>query len=144
MPRDPHPHSPIPARPEPPAGMPSEAPLLSVHAAVVFLAAVIIGLVMGHLMADLLPPTTAAEQHTTAQPAPKPICPTGPDAVMRTSSKVLTEDHTVEDGRARLLHKSTKKPTVQDTHRRLRRATLTEALRQRTLLPTAITPIGKA
>ncbi|MFD8257295.1 hypothetical protein [Streptomyces werraensis] len=50
MPRDPHPHSPIPARPEPPAGMPSEAPLLSVHAAVVFLAAVIIGLVMGHLM----------------------------------------------------------------------------------------------
>ncbi|MER5659894.1 hypothetical protein [Streptomyces mirabilis] len=54
MARDPHPHSPIPARPEPPgppnAGMPSEAPLLSVHAAVVFLAAVIIGLVMGSLM----------------------------------------------------------------------------------------------
>ncbi|WP_435596574.1 helix-turn-helix domain-containing protein [Streptomyces albogriseolus] len=94
--------------------------------------------------ANLLSPTTAAEQHTTAQPAPKPICPTGPDAVMRTFSKVLTEDHTVEDGRARLLHKSTKKPTEQDTHRRLRRATLTEALRQRTLLPTAITPIGKA
>ncbi|MFI1726473.1 hypothetical protein [Streptomyces sp. NPDC020489] len=34
----------------PSAGMPSEAPLLSVHAAVVFLAAVIIGLVMGGLM----------------------------------------------------------------------------------------------
>ncbi|MBG0850306.1 hypothetical protein I2W78_00020 [Streptomyces spinoverrucosus] len=30
--------------------MPSEAPLLSVHAAVVFLAAVIIGLIMGGLM----------------------------------------------------------------------------------------------
>ncbi|MCP9994420.1 hypothetical protein LUX09_34435 [Streptomyces albogriseolus] len=30
--------------------MPLEAPLLSVHAAVVFLAAVIIGLVVGHLM----------------------------------------------------------------------------------------------
>lgn len=54
MSRDPHPHSPIPARPEPPApagaGTPSETPLLSVHAAVVFLAAVIIGLVMGGLM----------------------------------------------------------------------------------------------
>ncbi|MGW2900749.1 hypothetical protein ACWDAO_40815 [Streptomyces sp. NPDC001212] len=54
MSRDPHPHSPIPARPEPPgpagAGTPAETPLLSVHAAVVFLAAVIIGLVMGGLM----------------------------------------------------------------------------------------------
>ncbi|WP_232839350.1 hypothetical protein [Streptomyces triticisoli] len=55
MSRDPHPHSPISARPEPPdspsTGLPSEAPpLLSVHAAVVFLAAVIIGLVMGGLM----------------------------------------------------------------------------------------------
>ncbi len=54
MSRDPHPHSPIPNRPEPPgparAGAPSETPLLSVHAAVVFLAAVIIGLVMGGLM----------------------------------------------------------------------------------------------
>ncbi|MFA0845836.1 hypothetical protein ACFZCM_22430 [Streptomyces rochei] len=54
MSRDPHPHSPIPACPEPPgpagAEMPSESPLLSVHAAVVFLAAVLIGLVMGGLM----------------------------------------------------------------------------------------------
>ncbi|MFG3498746.1 hypothetical protein [Streptomyces sp. NPDC047928] len=54
MSRDPHPHSPIPARPEPPgpasAGTPSETPLLSVHAAVVFLAAVVIGLIMGGLM----------------------------------------------------------------------------------------------
>ncbi|MET9197060.1 hypothetical protein ABZX60_27635 [Streptomyces olivaceus] len=53
MSRDPHPHSPIPARPEPPAtagtGTPSETPLLSVHAAVVFLTAAIIGLVMGGL-----------------------------------------------------------------------------------------------
>ncbi|MFJ7137665.1 hypothetical protein [Streptomyces fungicidicus] len=54
MSRDPHPHSPIPARPEPPArtgaGTPSETPLLSVHAAVVFLAAVMIGFVMGGLV----------------------------------------------------------------------------------------------
>ncbi|MFH8796913.1 hypothetical protein [Streptomyces sp. NPDC017941] len=54
MSRDPHPRSPIPARPELPApadaGTPSETPLLSVHAAVVFLAAVIISLVMGGLM----------------------------------------------------------------------------------------------
>ncbi len=54
MSRAPHPHSRIPARPEPPgpasAGTPPETPLLSVHAAVVFLAAVIIGLVMGGLM----------------------------------------------------------------------------------------------
>ncbi|MEV6002169.1 hypothetical protein AB0M25_23570 [Streptomyces griseomycini] len=54
MSRDPHPRSPAPARPELPGpsntGLPSEAPLLSVHAAVVFLAAVIIGLVMGGLM----------------------------------------------------------------------------------------------
>ncbi|MCL3998804.1 hypothetical protein [Streptomyces lavenduligriseus] len=54
MSRDTYPHSPIPARPEPPgpasAATPSEPPLLSVHAAVVFLAAVIIGLGMGGLM----------------------------------------------------------------------------------------------
>ncbi|MGW0607763.1 hypothetical protein [Streptomyces sp. NPDC002640] len=54
MARDPHPHSPTSARPEPPepadAGIPSEPPLLSVHAAVVFLAAIISGLVMGGLM----------------------------------------------------------------------------------------------
>ncbi|MGW0929033.1 hypothetical protein [Streptomyces sp. NPDC002644] len=49
--RDPHPHSPTSARPEPPdAGVPSEPPLLSAHAAVVFLAAVVSGLVMGGLM----------------------------------------------------------------------------------------------
>ncbi|MCZ0210680.1 hypothetical protein OZK63_35375 [Streptomyces sp. UMAF16] len=54
MSRDTQPRSPTPARPEPPgpagAGTPSELPLLSVHAAVVFLAAVIIGFVMGGLM----------------------------------------------------------------------------------------------
>ncbi|GGX82041.1 hypothetical protein [Streptomyces fructofermentans] len=54
MSRDPHPHSPVPAPPEPSGtpspGRPSETPLLSVHAAVVFLAAFIIGLVMGALM----------------------------------------------------------------------------------------------
>ncbi|MFJ8275578.1 hypothetical protein ACIQ8G_35800 [Streptomyces sp. NPDC094154] len=54
MSRDPCPHSPVPARPEPPGppstGLPSQDPLLSMHAAVVFLTAVIIGLVMGGLM----------------------------------------------------------------------------------------------
>ncbi|MFB8043124.1 hypothetical protein ACFC8F_17760 [Streptomyces hydrogenans] len=54
MPRDPHTHSPVPARIEAlapsTAGTPSETPLLSMHAAVVFLAAVVIGLVMGALM----------------------------------------------------------------------------------------------
>ncbi|WP_405914493.1 hypothetical protein [Streptomyces sp. NBC_00728] len=54
MSRDPHPHSPVPAPPEPSGPpsteRPSETPLLSVHAAVVFLAGFIIGLVMGGLM----------------------------------------------------------------------------------------------
>ncbi|MGA5318774.1 hypothetical protein ACPCTK_32420 [Streptomyces pseudogriseolus] len=34
--------------------------------------------------------------------------PTGPDAVMKTFSKVFLEERTVEDGRARLLHKLAK------------------------------------
>ncbi|MFJ8546683.1 helix-turn-helix domain-containing protein [Streptomyces sp. NPDC093586] len=88
-------------------------------------------------------PTTAAEHRTAPQPASRPSCPAGPDAVMKTFSKVLTEDHTVEDGRARLLHKLAKKTPAQDSPRR-RRATLTEALRQRTLPPTTVTPLGKA
>ncbi|MEU6106408.1 hypothetical protein [Streptomyces flaveolus] len=54
MSREPHPHSLIPTRPEPPdapsTGLPSESPLLSVHAAVAFLTAVVIGLVTGGLM----------------------------------------------------------------------------------------------
>ncbi|MET7436335.1 hypothetical protein ACWERY_10750 [Streptomyces sp. NPDC004082] len=54
MARDPHPHSSVSAQPEPPgppsAGLSSEVPLLSVHAAVVFPATVIIGLVVGGLM----------------------------------------------------------------------------------------------
>jgi hypothetical protein len=50
MSRDPHPHSFVPARPEPPrTGLPSEAPL-SVHAAVVFLAAVVSVLVLRKLI----------------------------------------------------------------------------------------------
>ncbi|MEU0060457.1 helix-turn-helix transcriptional regulator [Streptomyces sp. NPDC006334] len=48
------------------------------------------------------PPTT--DPHTT-QPA-------GADAVMRTFSKILTEDHTVEDGRARLLDKRAEQQTT--------------------------------
>lgn len=91
--------------------------------------------------ADLPSPTpTAPEEHTAPQPAPKP---TGPDAVMKTFSKVLTEDHTIEDGRARLLHKLSKKTPAQDSRHR-RRIALAEALRQRTLPPTAFTPLSGA
>ncbi|MFF0143334.1 hypothetical protein ACFYRN_43950 [Streptomyces sp. NPDC005227] len=51
MSRDPHPHSPVPEPSSPPStGWPSETPLLSVHATVVFLTAFIIGLVMGSLV----------------------------------------------------------------------------------------------
>jgi hypothetical protein len=39
---------------------------------------------------------------TQAPPDPDPV---GTDAVIKTFSKVLTEDHTFEDGRARLLRK---------------------------------------
>ncbi|MGW1364884.1 helix-turn-helix domain-containing protein [Streptomyces chartreusis] len=67
----------------------------------------------------------------------------GADAVMKTFSKVLTEDHTVEDGRARLLHKlaiqhisparRTDKP---------RSLTSTDTLRRRALPPAqGISPI---
>ncbi|MFI1176629.1 hypothetical protein [Streptomyces melanogenes] len=62
MPRDPR--SPLPARPEPPgtpsAGLPSEAPLLSVHAAVVFLTALVVGLVMGGFLFLHEKPVSAA------------------------------------------------------------------------------------
>ncbi|MEU2930725.1 hypothetical protein ABZ636_37785 [Streptomyces sp. NPDC007251] len=86
--------------------------------------------------------------HGTAilQPAahlePEPT-PTGADAVMKTFSKILTEDHTVEDGRARLLHKLAKQnPETAHTRRRPMTA-ITEALRQRKLPPaTTITPSG--
>ncbi|WP_158786569.1 helix-turn-helix domain-containing protein [Streptomyces sp. NRRL F-5065] len=92
-----------------------------------------------------LPSPTAAEDHVTPQPVPRPSCPTGPDAMMRAFSKILTENHTVEDGRARLLHKLAKKTPAQDSHHhRRRRTSLTEALRQRALPPTVITPLGGA
>ncbi len=87
--RDPHPHSPIPARPEPPgpasAGMPPETPLLSVHASVVFLAAVIIGLVMGGLMFLPAPAASVRQRGTggrgrraTPPTAGRPGCPRVP------------------------------------------------------------------
>ncbi|MDT0616636.1 hypothetical protein [Streptomyces lancefieldiae] len=92
------------------------------------------------LEAAVLPPRDVLNTFVTS-----PSRPTGPDAVMKTFSKILTEDHTVEDGRARLLHKLAKKTPAQDSPRRRRRATLTEALRQRTLPPpTTITPLGGA
>ncbi|MFC8349569.1 hypothetical protein [Streptomyces sp. NPDC057280] len=83
-----------------------------------------------------------------ALPAPAPAstgASTGPDAMMKTFSKVLTEDRTVEDGRARLLQKLAKAPEA-DHHRRRPLASLTHALRQRAALtpPAAITPLGGA
>ncbi|GAB7111104.1 hypothetical protein JCM4814A_94230 [Streptomyces phaeofaciens JCM 4814] len=53
-------------------------------------------------------PASARPDHPgTHQPGQDthPAQPVGADAVMKTFSKVLTEDRTVEDGRARLLHK---------------------------------------
>ncbi|MGW5609360.1 helix-turn-helix domain-containing protein [Streptomyces sp. NPDC003753] len=81
-------------------------------------------------------------EHRTAPPADPG--PTGPDAVMKTFSKVLTEDHTVEDGRARLLHKLAEQ-NPRKGHNRCRPMTdITEALRQRKLPPaTTITPLRR-
>ncbi|MEU0250458.1 helix-turn-helix transcriptional regulator [Streptomyces sp. NPDC006235] len=98
-----------------------------------------------------------AAQHSCSQPqTPDPIprrphprtphstsaCPplrhnrlTGPDAVMKTFSKVLTEDRTVEDGRARLLHKQARRATPTDRARRRPVTSIAEVLRQRKLPP---------
>jgi hypothetical protein len=55
-----------------------------------------------------------ASDPTVSQPSTDPHTthPAGADAVMKTFSKVLTEDHTVEDGRARLLHKHAEQQTT--------------------------------
>ncbi|WP_406226989.1 helix-turn-helix domain-containing protein [Streptomyces anthocyanicus] len=93
------------------------------------------------------PPHPAAartERPTPPTPDRTPSRPGGPDAVMKAFSKVLTEDHTVEDGRARLLHKLAKKNPASAPHRRRPLTTLAEALRQRTLPPATITPLGGA
>jgi transcriptional regulator with XRE-family HTH domain len=89
------------------------------------------------------PSTFTPEDTATAQPiAPGPDGIAGPDAVMKTFSKVLTEDRTVEDGRARLLHKHAKQHPA-GAHRRRTLTTLTEALRHRApLQPATITPLG--
>ncbi|MFD7461119.1 MULTISPECIES: helix-turn-helix domain-containing protein [unclassified Streptomyces] len=85
--------------------------------------------------------TPALPRHSApAPPTLKPRRPTGPDTVMKTFSKVLTEEHTVEDGRARLLHKLAEESPHPDSDRR-RPTTLTDALRKRRRPPTAITPI---
>jgi transcriptional regulator with XRE-family HTH domain len=72
--------------------------------------------------------------------------PTGPDAVMRTFSRVLTEDRTVEDGRARLLHKLAEQQTAStrqtDTGRPRTLAAIAEVLRIRVALASAIPPHG--
>ncbi|MEV8597622.1 helix-turn-helix transcriptional regulator [Streptomyces sp. NPDC052012] len=95
--------------------------------------------------AHLQPP--ARRDHTLSlerTPAPPARSYTsGPDTVLNTFSKILTEDHTVEDGRARLLHKRAEDPHPTDSQRRRPLTTLTDALRQRTPAPPAtITPLG--
>ncbi|MFC7994479.1 helix-turn-helix domain-containing protein [Streptomyces pilosus] len=85
---------------------------------------------------------TALLQPPTPPPAPRPHRTPGPDAMIKTFSKALTEDHTVEDGRARLLHKLAEKTPTTNRHHHRTLATLTETLRQRRLLPpTTITPL---
>ncbi|MEU3901792.1 helix-turn-helix transcriptional regulator [Streptomyces sp. NPDC045251] len=89
--------------------------------------------------------TTPADDTTTPTFTPGFNGIAGPDAVMKTFSKILTEDHTVEDGRARLLHKHAKQTLPTGTHRHRTLTAITEALRHRTLpQPTAITPLGGA
>ncbi|MFD7407773.1 helix-turn-helix domain-containing protein [Streptomyces sp. NPDC059866] len=96
------------------------------------------------------PPTTAVTvgaASMTAHPdthPPQPH-PTGADAIIKTFSAVLTEDETVEDGRARLLHKLAKQhePARQADSGRTRPPTaLAEALRHRALPPAhSISPL---
>ncbi|MFF2386327.1 helix-turn-helix domain-containing protein [Streptomyces sp. NPDC058108] len=94
-------------------------------------------------------PTTPT---TGAHPAPHSRAagtrddqPAGADAVMKTFSKVLTEDQTVEDGRARLLQKlarqQTKPVRPADTARRRTLTAVADALRHRTPAPPGITPL---
>ncbi|MFJ2399595.1 helix-turn-helix domain-containing protein [Streptomyces sp. NPDC087843] len=68
--------------------------------------------------------------------------PAGADAVMKTFSKVLTEDQTVEDGRARLLQKLAKQQTQPlrpaDAARRRTLTAVADALRHRNA---GITPL---
>ncbi|MFE4824788.1 helix-turn-helix domain-containing protein [Streptomyces sp. NPDC056704] len=94
------------------------------------------------------PAVALAEQTCARQPDtdPRNAPPVGADVVMKTFSKVLTEDRTVEDGRARLLHKFAKQhvtPVRQKDGARPRPLTaIAEALRHRTLAPTpAISPL---
>ncbi|MFF9025744.1 helix-turn-helix domain-containing protein [Streptomyces eurythermus] len=98
-------------------------------------------LLMTNSYADAVTAATHSQQGIT----PPPACPTGPDTVMDTFSKVLTEDHTVEDGRARLLHKLAEENPQADHERCRPMAAIAAALRQRRLPPaTTITPLGGA
>jgi transcriptional regulator with XRE-family HTH domain len=83
---------------------------------------------------------------TSTHQTPHDAHPTGADAVMETFSKVLAEDHTVEDGLARLLHKRAEQH-IPPAHRadRIRSGPLTaitETLRHRALAP--ISPLRGA
>ncbi|MEV5085947.1 helix-turn-helix transcriptional regulator [Streptomyces sp. NPDC056159] len=89
-------------------------------------------------------PTAVLTEHaSTHQDTPHDSAhTTSPDAVMKTFSKVLTEDKTMEDGRARLLHKLAEQRPVarQAASSRSRRITaITDALRRRAL--PVITPL---
>lgn len=76
-------------------------------------------------------------------PATPDPAPAGPDAVMKTFSKVLMEDGTMEDGRARLLHKLAKQTPIRDRDRRQPLAAIADSLRQRRLPPATIAPLGE-
>jgi transcriptional regulator with XRE-family HTH domain len=87
----------------------------------------------------------ATEGATFLHPDPDPDPqPTGPDAVMTTFSKVFLEERTVEDGRARLLHKLAKRQAftrqTADAHPRPLTA-MADALRHRSLTH-QISPLG--
>ncbi|MGW6958771.1 helix-turn-helix domain-containing protein [Streptomyces chartreusis] len=77
---------------------------------------------------------------------PHDVRSTGADAVMKTFSKVLTEDQTVEDGRARLLHKLAEQHVAPARHangvRTRPHSAIADALRYRARPPAhSITPL---
>ncbi|GGZ21738.1 hypothetical protein GCM10010300_76810 [Streptomyces olivaceoviridis] len=85
---------------------------------------------------DVVTATTHLETGLASPPA-------GPDTVMKAFSKVLTEERTIEDGRARLLDKLAEQNPQTDRERWRPMTAITAALRQRKLPPaTAITPLG--
>ncbi|MGV9351247.1 helix-turn-helix domain-containing protein [Streptomyces spiralis] len=85
-------------------------------------------------------PTAVLTEHASSpqDSPPDGVQATSPDAVIKAFSKVLTEDRTVEDGRARLLHKRAKQGTLARQAAPSRAWPITaiaDALRHRAALP---------